>query len=526
MGQTLLSSLFPASPLLEAAKTAELKTKDSTAAPVESAKDNAFSTFLKRRREDAASDRADRAEAKLPSRTARSPEKIAAKEKPDSADKLEAKQSDDKQDDSAERDHDVVTEATDASATDTASSAEKPDRREDSVEVSDAAAADPSRDVTTESIALSFLVGQTQPVPPAPTAGGFAAADIAGSATSAPAPIPTPAELTGSTTASIPSATDTTKTTDFAALLASPAVSEQPAANATPTVAPLVPTPSPMTDPASLTLQQTTSTPSIAATPAATVTPISTDTDSDDDFALKPVDTAPATVEPRRIGKLSPAAIAQDATPAAPSAMPAPPPVLAQAARAAEAPKAETEQATTIAPATGTAETSALANAGNVSGSRETTGAKFELASSSAATSAADQIVAHVATLPKGKGSQFTIQLDPLHLGKVEVVMDIQRNGSLHMQIRAESKETLDALQQDRASLERSLQDLGLKTDGSSLQFSLKQEGQPQQSFAELNEAAAARSRALGASSTAEAPVQRSTVIYRSVRSDGLDIHV
>lgn len=70
--------------------------------------------------------------------------------------------------------------------------------------------------------------------------------------------------------------------------------------------------------------------------------------------------------------------------------------------------------------------------------------------------------------------NRFEIRLDPPELGRIEVRLDVGRDGSVTTQIAADRSDTLNLLQRDSADLERALQDAGLKTSDNGLQFSLR----------------------------------------------------
>jgi chemotaxis protein MotD len=67
----------------------------------------------------------------------------------------------------------------------------------------------------------------------------------------------------------------------------------------------------------------------------------------------------------------------------------------------------------------------------------------------------------------------FEIRLDPPELGRVDVRLDVDRSGNVTTRLTVDRVETLDILRRDSASLERALQQAGLKTDGG-LEFSLR----------------------------------------------------
>jgi flagellar hook-length control protein FliK len=75
---------------------------------------------------------------------------------------------------------------------------------------------------------------------------------------------------------------------------------------------------------------------------------------------------------------------------------------------------------------------------------------------------------------------KITVKLNPAHLGKVEVRMEIAKDGQLTAIIIAERPETLELLQRDVRGLERALQEGGLRTNLQSFSFSLKEQAQQQ----------------------------------------------
>ncbi len=70
--------------------------------------------------------------------------------------------------------------------------------------------------------------------------------------------------------------------------------------------------------------------------------------------------------------------------------------------------------------------------------------------------------------------NRFEIRLDPPELGRIDVRIDVDRNGHVTSRLIAERPETLDLLRRDASGLERALQDAGLKTSDNGLQFSLR----------------------------------------------------
>jgi flagellar hook-length control protein FliK len=77
--------------------------------------------------------------------------------------------------------------------------------------------------------------------------------------------------------------------------------------------------------------------------------------------------------------------------------------------------------------------------------------------------------------------NRFEIRLDPPELGRIEVRLDVDRDGNVTSRLTVERADTLDLLRRDAASLERALQDAGLKTTDNGLQFSLRDQTTNQQ---------------------------------------------
>jgi flagellar hook-length control protein FliK len=77
--------------------------------------------------------------------------------------------------------------------------------------------------------------------------------------------------------------------------------------------------------------------------------------------------------------------------------------------------------------------------------------------------------------------NRFEIRLDPPELGRIEVRLDVDRDGNATTHMVADRADTLDLLRRDSSGLERALQDAGLKTGDNGLQFSLRDQSMPQQ---------------------------------------------
>jgi flagellar hook-length control protein FliK len=95
----------------------------------------------------------------------------------------------------------------------------------------------------------------------------------------------------------------------------------------------------------------------------------------------------------------------------------------------------------------------------------------------SQATAPVDQIGVEIArTIEKGDDT-IRIQLKPVELGAVDVDLKIDSDGLVSAVIAADRPQTLDLLQRDVRSLERALQDAGLRTGDAALSFNLRGEG-------------------------------------------------
>jgi flagellar hook-length control protein FliK len=85
--------------------------------------------------------------------------------------------------------------------------------------------------------------------------------------------------------------------------------------------------------------------------------------------------------------------------------------------------------------------------------------------------------------------SRFDIRLDPPEMGRVDVRMEVRKDGHVVAHLSVERPETLDLLQRDARALQQALNNAGLQADGDSLNFSLKDqsEGTEERGFADRN---------------------------------------
>jgi flagellar hook-length control protein FliK len=79
-----------------------------------------------------------------------------------------------------------------------------------------------------------------------------------------------------------------------------------------------------------------------------------------------------------------------------------------------------------------------------------------------------------IAVSARSGKSRFEIRLDPADLGRIDVRIDVDRNGQVTSHLTVEKPETLSMLRQDAPQLQRQLDDAGFKTGNGGLQFSLR----------------------------------------------------
>jgi len=135
-------------------------------------------------------------------------------------------------------------------------------------------------------------------------------------------------------------------------------------------------------------------------------------------------------------------------------------------------------------------------------------------------------VASTIVSQAKAGNSEFTIRLDPAGLGQIDVKMKVSSDGEVRAHMIVDQPATLDLMMRDRQQLQQSLDQAGFKTDPSSLQFSLRDQGQQGQGQQQAQQDQSAR-----ATTTAVDPAsvtQQSTVYSRPsyVRADGVDLSV
>ena len=83
-------------------------------------------------------------------------------------------------------------------------------------------------------------------------------------------------------------------------------------------------------------------------------------------------------------------------------------------------------------------------------------------------------LAADIALRAAGGNSRFEICLDPAELGRIDVRLDVDKHGNVTSHLTVERPATLDMLRNDAPRLQQALEDAGLKTGDSGLQFSLR----------------------------------------------------
>lgn len=87
-----------------------------------------------------------------------------------------------------------------------------------------------------------------------------------------------------------------------------------------------------------------------------------------------------------------------------------------------------------------------------------------------------DQIKVVITRAAKAGLDKVQIQLKPAELGRIDVKLEMSEDHKVRVTVTADNKETLALLQSDSHTLERTLNDAGLRTDAANLHFNLRSE--------------------------------------------------
>jgi flagellar hook-length control protein FliK len=131
-----------------------------------------------------------------------------------------------------------------------------------------------------------------------------------------------------------------------------------------------------------------------------------------------------------------------------------------------------------------------------------------------------------IATSVKGGKSRFEIRLDPADLGRIDVRIDVDRNGQVTSHLTVEKPETLSLLRQDAPQLQRALDDAGLKTGSGGLQFSLRDQSSSSQNSGNDSSSTNAQRLVIGEEDATPATVAGRTYGRSFGSSSGVDITV
>lgn len=89
----------------------------------------------------------------------------------------------------------------------------------------------------------------------------------------------------------------------------------------------------------------------------------------------------------------------------------------------------------------------------------------------------ANSVWPEIARQASGGVNRFEIRLDPKELGGIDVSLEFTKDGRVRAHLMVERPETLELLQRDQRGLEKALQEAGVESDKSSLEFSLGRGG-------------------------------------------------
>lgn len=85
-----------------------------------------------------------------------------------------------------------------------------------------------------------------------------------------------------------------------------------------------------------------------------------------------------------------------------------------------------------------------------------------------------EQIKVNITRAAKAGLDRVTIQLRPEELGRIEIKLEMAKDGTVKAHIAADNPATLELLKSESRGMERALQDAGLRADADDLEFSLR----------------------------------------------------
>lgn len=135
-----------------------------------------------------------------------------------------------------------------------------------------------------------------------------------------------------------------------------------------------------------------------------------------------------------------------------------------------------------------------------------------------------EQVAVQIRRAVASGNDRISIRLHPAELGRVQVRLEVGDDGQVRALITAERAETLDLMQRDQRGLERALQDAGLKTDSSSLSFTLQDQAGGHSAAAE--EEPQGRAAAQERQAAEETDPEQGRTLYWSAGDGRLDIRI
>lgn len=125
--------------------------------------------------------------------------------------------------------------------------------------------------------------------------------------------------------------------------------------------------------------------------------------------------------------------------------------------------------------------------------------------------------------------TRFQIRLDPPELGRIDVKLDLDKHGTINARMVVERPETLDLMQRDQRALQQALNQAGLDTGKTNLEFSLRQSPFSHEQFAGQGQQGGSFGSAANATTAEEAtesPVVTGTYYRGTAAAGGVNLFV
>lgn len=139
-----------------------------------------------------------------------------------------------------------------------------------------------------------------------------------------------------------------------------------------------------------------------------------------------------------------------------------------------------------------------------------------------------DQLRVNIQQAVKDGHDQISLRLSPEHLGRIDISINVDKNGAAQVLVVADRQETYDMMQRDARGLERALSDAGIKTDNGSLEFQLRGQNQ-QNAFAQAGgdgRRGQGQKNAFSNGTLRNETLTNDITTYRLVATSGLNIQV